>query len=131
VTRRLTDEDLDGLARHAEEPGGQLAGIMKHTLRDLVAEVKAYRARAAREPGLTPLDDAETTEAMLESEVARLRVAVEAAADGLRSAAVYLRHANAFAFAEQVEIDEKRARTAVAAPSPSGTVHVDDDRGER
>lgn len=47
-----------------------------------------------------------------EAEIASLRVALTAAADGLKSAAFYLRHVNAFAFAEQVEIDERRARRA-------------------
>jgi hypothetical protein len=46
---------------------------------------------------------------------ARLRVALDTAADGLRSAAKYLRYVNAFAFAEQVEIDERHARDAGAA----------------
>ncbi len=48
------------------------------------------------------------------AEAAAVLVALETAADALRSAATYLRHVNAFAFAEQVEIDEKHARAAIA-----------------
>lgn len=56
------------------------------------------------------------TIARLEAEEARLRVALETAAQGLKSAAVYLRYVSAFAFAEQVEIDEAQARRALLGP---------------
>jgi hypothetical protein len=56
----------------------------------------------------------------LEQDEARLRVALETAADALRSAAKYLRYVSAFAFAEQVEIDEAQARRALLGPKEGG-----------
>jgi hypothetical protein len=85
----------------------------RNALPSLLAEVRASRSAPAPSSG-------EAVGALRADPDPYLLAALGAAADGLRSAATYLRHVNAFAFAEQVEIDENRARAALS-PATTAT----------
>jgi hypothetical protein len=113
--------DVDRARALLDGRDGELRADIRGDVAALALEFRAIRREEAASRSAPAPAPGEAVGALATDPDPYLLAALGAAADGLHSAATYLRHVSAFAFAEQVEIDEHRARAALSRATTATT----------